>query len=101
MQLNDAHVFCPPADIATEVAGILDMISHAYDALGISAHHYRLSLRTLGARIRSHRLVPYHAIVGAREAGRDTVSLRLRTGLALDPIPVRDAADHILAEARC
>ena len=45
MQLNDAHVFCPPADIATEVAAILDMIGHAYDALGISAHHYRLSLR--------------------------------------------------------
>ena len=257
MQLNDAHVFCPPADIATEAAGILDMISHAYDALGISAHHYRLSLRgdtpkyagdaemwdrgeqalagvldrrslpyesaagegafygpkidvqildpagrestlstvqldfyqprqfelsyvaadqslqrpvmihrsivgslerlvahltevhagafpawmapvqvvvlpvtgqqlpaaasllrrlnqaglraeisgpdrgTLGARIRNHRLVPYHAIVGARETDSDTVSLRLRTGLALDPIPVRDAADHILAEARC
>ena len=45
MQLNDAHVFCPPADIATEAAAILDMIGHAYDALGITAHHYRLSLR--------------------------------------------------------
>ena len=255
MQLNDAHVFCPPADIATEVAAILDMIGHAYDALGISAHHYRLSLRggtgkyagdagmwdrgelalaevldrrglryesaagegafygpkidvqildpagrestlltvqldfyqprqfglayvaadqslqrpvmihrsivgslerlvahltevhagafptwmapvqvvvlpvagqqlpaaasllrrfihaglraeisgpdrgTLGARIRSHRLVPWQAIVGARETADDTVSLRLRTGLALDPIPARAAADHILAAA--
>jgi threonyl-tRNA synthetase len=256
MQLNDAHVFCPPADIATEVAAILDMIGHAYDALGISAHHYRLSLRggtgkyagdaemwdrgeqalaevlgrrglayesaadegafygpkidvqivdpagrestlstvqldfyqprqfglsyvaadqslqrpvmihrsivgslerlvahlteihagafptwmapvqvvvlpvacpqlpaaesllrrlinaglraeisgpdrgTLGARIRSHRLVPYQAIVGARETDSDTVSLRLRTGLALDPVPAQAAADRILAEAR-
>ena len=27
------------------MAAILDMIGHAYDALGISAHHYRLSLR--------------------------------------------------------
>ncbi len=54
---------------------------------------------TLGARIRSHRLVPYQAIVGAREAASDTVSLRLRTGLALDPMPVRDAADHIGAAA--
>jgi len=39
--------------------------------------------------------VPYQAIVGARETDSDTVSLRLRTGLALDPIPVRDAPDHI------
>lgn len=45
MQLNDAHVFCPPADVASEVAAILDMIGHAYDALGIRAYHYRLSLR--------------------------------------------------------
>ena len=251
MQLNDAHAFCQPADIVTEVAAILDMIGHVYDALGISAHHYRLSLRgdtgkyagdtemwdrgeqalaevldrrglpfesaagegafygpkidvqildpagrestlstvqldfyqprqfglsyvaadqslqrpvmihrsivgslerlvahltevhagafpawmapvqvvvlpvtcqqlpaaasllrrfinaglraeisdpdrgTLGARIRTHRLVPYQAIVGERETDSDTVSLRLRTGPALDPIPARDAADHI------
>jgi threonyl-tRNA synthetase len=255
MQLNDAHVFCPPADIAVEVAAILDMIDHAYGALGITAHHYRLSLRgdtgkyvadsqmwdlaertlarvldqrglhyesaagegafygpkvdvqildqagrestlstvqldfyqpaqfdlsyvaadqspqrpvmihrsivgslerlvahltevhagafptwlapvqvvvlpvtglqlpaaasllrrlihaglraeitgpdrgTLGARIRSHRLVPYLAIVGAREAGHDTVSLRLRSGSALEPMPAREAADRILAAA--
>ena len=50
MQLNDAHVFCHPADIASEVAAILDMIGHAYDALGISAHHYRLSLRGQGGK---------------------------------------------------
>jgi threonyl-tRNA synthetase len=255
MQLNDAHVFCPPAAIAAEVAAILDMIGHAYDALGIKAHHYRLSLRgdtgkyagdtemwdrgeqalaevldrrglryesaadegafygpkidvqildpagrestlstvqldfyqprqfglsyvaadqslqrpvmihrsivgslerlvahltevhagafpawmapvqvvvvpvtsrqlpaaasllrrfveaglraeisdpdrgTLGARIRSHRLVPYQAVVGARETVADTVSLRPRSGPVLDPMPARDAADHILAAA--
>ena len=255
MQLNDSHVFCQPADVAAEVAASIDMIDHAYGALGITAYHYRLSLRgdtgkyvadtemwdraeqalaevldqrgvpyesaasegafygpkidvqvldqagrestlstvqldfyqprqfdlsyvaadqslqrpvmihrsivgslerlvahltevhagafptwvapvqvvvlpvtglqlpaaasllrrfinaglraeisgpdrgTLGARIRSHRLAPYQAIVGAREADSDTVSLRLRTGLALDPIPARDAADRILAAA--
>ncbi len=255
MQLNDAHVFCPPADVAGEVGAILDMIDRAYGALGITAHHYRLSLRgdtskyvadskmwdrseralaevlsqrdlryesaagegafygpkvdvqimdqagrestlstvqldfyqpaqfdlsyvaadqslqrpvmihrsivgslerlvahltevhagafpawmapvqvvvlpvtarqlpaaasllrrlinaglraeiseagrgTLGARIRNHRLVPWHAIVGAREAGTGTVSLRHRTGLVLDPIPARNAANHILAAA--
>ncbi len=255
MQLNDAHVFCPPADIAAEVAAILDMIGYAYDTLGIRAHLYRLSLRggsakyagdaemwdqgeqalaevldrrglryesaigegafygpkidvqildpagreatlstvqvdfyqprqfglsyvaadqslgrpvmihrsivgtlerlvahltevhagafpawmapvqvavlpvtgqqlpaaasllrrfidaglraeiadpdrgTLGARIRSHRLTPYQAVVGARESADDTVSLRLRTGLALDPMPARQAVDHIVAAA--
>ena len=50
MQLNDAHVFCQPADIITEMRAILDMIGHAYDALGISAHHYRLSLRGQGGK---------------------------------------------------
>ena len=45
MQLNDAHVFCRPADVAAEVSAVLDMIDHAYDALGITAHRYRLSLR--------------------------------------------------------
>ena len=255
MQLNDAHVFCPPAAIAAEVAAILDMIGHAYDALGIKAHRYRLSLRgdtgkyagetemwdrgeqalaevldrrglryesaadegafygpkidvqildpagrestlstvqldfyqprqfglsyvaadqslqrpvmihrsivgslerlvahltevhagafpawmapvqvvvvpvtsqqlpaaasllhrfveaglraeisdpdrgTLGARIRSHRLVPYQAVVGARETEADTVSLRPRSGPVLDPMPAQAAADHILAAA--
>jgi threonyl-tRNA synthetase len=44
--------------------------------------------------------VPYQAIVGARETDSDTVSLRLRTGLALDPVPAQAAADRILAEAR-
>jgi threonyl-tRNA synthetase len=255
MQLNDAHVFCPPADVATEVAAVLDMIDHAYGALGITAHRYQLSLRgdtgkyvtdngmwergeraladvldqrgmsydaapgegafygpkidvqiadeagrestlstvqldfyqparfelryvaadqslqrpvlihrsivgslerlvahltevhagafpawmapvqvailpvtaqqlpaaaallrrfinaglraelagsdrgTLSARIRSHRLVPYQAIVGAREAVGGTVSLRLRTGQARDRIPAREAAELILAAA--
>lgn len=50
---------------------------------------------TLGARIRGHRLVPYQAVVGAREAGSDTVSLRLRTGLNLDPVPAQAAVDRM------
>ncbi len=45
MQLNDAHVFCPPADVAAEVSAVLDLIDQAYEALGITAHRYRLSLR--------------------------------------------------------
>jgi threonyl-tRNA synthetase len=55
---------------------------------------------TLAARIRSHRLVPYQAVIGAREASGDTVSLRLRNGLNIDPIPAHEAADRIYAVVR-
>ncbi|MGH3974745.1 MAG: aminoacyl--tRNA ligase-related protein, partial [Pseudonocardiaceae bacterium] len=45
MQLNDAHIFCRADQVATEVGAVLDLITRAYDVLGISAHRYRLSLR--------------------------------------------------------
>jgi threonyl-tRNA synthetase len=51
---------------------------------------------TLGARIRLHRLVPYQVFVGAGETTSDTVSLRLRIGLSLDPMPTREAVDRII-----
>ncbi|MER5507290.1 threonine--tRNA ligase [Streptomyces sp. NPDC002766] len=35
---------------------------------------------SLGARIRGARLVPYQAVIGAREAGGDQVAVRLRDG---------------------
>jgi threonyl-tRNA synthetase len=54
---------------------------------------------TLGARVRSRRLAPYQAVIGARESADDTVSLRLQTGLALDPMPAQEAVDHIVAAA--
>ncbi|MGW6568748.1 threonine--tRNA ligase [Streptomyces sp. NPDC054975] len=47
---------------------------------------------TLGARIREARLVPYQAVVGAREAADGRVALRLRDGRRLDPRP----ADEVL-----
>ena len=72
-------------------ASLMRRLTHA----GLRAEISGPDRGTLGARIRNHRLVPYQAIVAARETDSDTVSLRLRTGLALDPISVRDAADHI------
>ena len=45
MQLNDAHIFCPPEQVAAEVGSVLDMVEGAYAALGIGVHRYRLSLR--------------------------------------------------------
>ncbi|MEH1054785.1 threonine--tRNA ligase [Micromonospora sp. CPCC 206171] len=48
---------------------------------------------SLGARIRdaAHRRVPYVGVVGAREAADGSVSLRLRDGRGLAPMPVGDA----------
>ncbi|MEV0002469.1 threonine--tRNA ligase [Micromonospora sp. NPDC050980] len=48
---------------------------------------------SLGARIRdaASRRVPYVGVVGAREAAEGAVSLRLRDGRGLDPMPRADA----------
>ncbi|MDH6126405.1 threonyl-tRNA synthetase [Kitasatospora sp. GP82] len=43
---------------------------------------------TLGARVRAARLVPYQVVIGSREAAADQVSVRLRDGRRLDPLPV-------------
>jgi len=45
---------------------------------------------TLGARIRQARLVPYQAVIGAKEAVQDQVAVRLRNGRRLDPQPADD-----------
>lgn len=52
---------------------------------------------TLGARVRTHHRAPYLAVIGAREAADGQVSLRLRDGSPLDPMPARRAVDQIRA----
>jgi len=54
---------------------------------------------SLAARIRTHRLVPYQAVLGAREANNDTISLRLRTGNHLKSIPIGQALRRITTTA--
>jgi threonyl-tRNA synthetase len=44
IQLNDAHIFCAPDQVAAEAAAALGLIRQAYRALGISPARYRLSL---------------------------------------------------------
>jgi threonyl-tRNA synthetase len=44
IQLNDAHIFCTPDQVAAEAAAALGQIQQAYRALGIEAARYRLSL---------------------------------------------------------
>lgn len=52
---------------------------------------------TLGARVREARLVPYQAVVGAREAADDLVALRLRDGRRLDALPSGGVLDRVEA----
>ena len=44
IQLNDAHIFCTPGQVAAEVGGCLGLIRRAYSDLGIQPARYRLSL---------------------------------------------------------
>jgi threonyl-tRNA synthetase len=44
MELNDAHIFCMPDQIEDEIVGVVRLIEHVYDVLGIRDHWYRLSL---------------------------------------------------------
>ncbi|MEV0218869.1 threonine--tRNA ligase [Streptomyces sp. NPDC050704] len=50
---------------------------------------------TLGARVREARLVPYQAVIGAKEAADDRVALRLRDGRRLDPQPAGEVVDRV------
>ncbi|HET7465986.1 MAG TPA: threonine--tRNA ligase [Candidatus Dormibacteraeota bacterium] len=43
--LNDAHIFCTPDQLMTEVRGALEIALYFSDVLGIEDFHYRLSFR--------------------------------------------------------
>jgi threonyl-tRNA synthetase len=55
MQLNDAHIFCTPDQVAAEAAAALAMIRQAHRALGIEAARYRLSLASPAAKYAGSR----------------------------------------------
>ncbi|WP_020673305.1 threonine--tRNA ligase [Amycolatopsis nigrescens] len=57
---------------------------------------------SLGARIRAARLVPYQAVIGAKEAEHDQVALRLRDGNRIDARPATEVLARIdaLVKAR-
>ncbi|MFG2771419.1 threonine--tRNA ligase [Streptomyces sp. NPDC048350] len=52
---------------------------------------------SLGARVREARLVPYQAVIGAREAADGVVALRLRDGRRLAPLPADEMLRRIEA----
>jgi threonyl-tRNA synthetase len=63
--------------------------------LGLRAEIAGPERGTLGARIREARLVPYQAVIGAKEAADDHIALRLRDGRRLDPQPAGDVLSRI------
>ncbi|WP_404787116.1 threonine--tRNA ligase [Streptomyces pristinaespiralis] len=65
--------------------------------LGLRAEIAGPERGTLGARVREARLVPYQAVIGAKEAADDHVALRLRGGRRLDPQPVGEVLTRIVA----
>jgi threonyl-tRNA synthetase len=48
--LNDAHTFCPVAQIGQEVSAVLELIRQAHAALGLKVSSYQLSLRGPGGK---------------------------------------------------
>ncbi|MFF9814448.1 threonine--tRNA ligase [Streptomyces sp. NPDC014006] len=50
---------------------------------------------SLGARIRAARLVPYQAVIGAREDAAGEVSLRLRDGRRAGQVPVAELVRRV------
>jgi threonyl-tRNA synthetase len=58
---------------------------------------------TLAARIRNARLVPYQAVIGAKEVASDEIALRLRDGRRLDSLAAQEALSRIgaIVSAHC
>jgi threonyl-tRNA synthetase len=87
-----------PVSGAGDVAAAAERFAARCRSAGLRAR--MISEGTVGARIRDARLVPYVAVVGEREAAADSVSLRLRPGRQLGPLPSADALARILPDAR-
>ncbi|MET7599255.1 threonine--tRNA ligase [Streptomyces sp. NPDC005481] len=78
-------------DELTDAAALADRCAR----LGLRARIVGPGRGSLGARIREERLVPYQAVIGAKEAADDQVALRLRDGRRLDPRPAGDVLTRI------
>ncbi|MFB9907058.1 threonine--tRNA ligase [Allokutzneria oryzae] len=50
IQLNDAHVFCTPEQVAEEARAALELVREAHRVLGIKPVRYRLSLPGAGGK---------------------------------------------------
>ncbi|WP_347178190.1 threonine--tRNA ligase [Streptomyces sp. LX-29] len=79
-----------------ELPAATDLVRRCLDR-GLRAELAGPEQGSLGARVRAARLVPYQAVIGAREVADDRVALRLRDGRRLDPLPADEASARIQA----
>ncbi|GAB3213551.1 hypothetical protein GCM10027294_46080 [Marinactinospora endophytica] len=79
---------------STESPRARELARHCTD-LGLRAEVRDPRDGSLGARIRSARLVPYQVVIGAREAAEGLVSLRVRDGRRLDARPAEEVVGRI------
>ncbi|MFD0368940.1 threonine--tRNA ligase [Streptomyces sp. NPDC127114] len=103
--LVEQHAGAFPAWLAPVQLAVLPVSDDEHDAaarlvaraaeLGLRAELVDHGQGTLGARVRAARLVPYQAVIGAKEAADDRVSVRLRDGRRLDPMPVGELLDRV------
>src|SRR4029077_5419870 len=73
------------------------LVSQAIEA-GLRAEVSGPEHGSLGARIRARRLVPYQAVIGAREADEGAVTVRLRDGSQLPVMSMAGALGGISSQ---
>lgn len=95
------------APVQLAVAPVAEGQDAAARAFADAARHAGLRTEllldgSLGLRIRTaaQRRLPYLAVIGSREAAAGEVSLRLRDGRQLPPMPHAEALSHITAATR-
>ncbi|MEV6326846.1 threonine--tRNA ligase [Streptomyces sp. NPDC051909] len=103
--LVEHHAGAFPAWLAPVQLAVLPVSDAEYEAAaGLADRCAGLGLRaevvgphhgTLGARIRAARLVPYQLVIGAKEAADGRVSVRLRDGRRLDPLPAAELLERV------
>ncbi|MGW7403217.1 threonine--tRNA ligase [Streptomyces sp. NPDC054833] len=83
--------------VADEQSARAEAVVREAVARGLRAELAAFGQGSLGARIRAARLVPYQAVIGAREADGDAAALRLRDGRRPGTLPVAELLDRIAA----
>ncbi|OPF79641.1 threonine--tRNA ligase [Streptomyces antioxidans] len=78
----------------SELAGAQELVRRCGER-GLRAKLTAPDHGTLPARVRASRLVPYQAVLGPRELANGHVSLRLRDGRRLAPLPADEALTRI------
>jgi threonyl-tRNA synthetase len=93
MWLAPVQLVVLPVGEAQEERG-LDVVRRAL-ARGVRAELSGPGDGTLGARVRAARLVPYHAVIGEREAEAGCAAVRLRDGRRPGAVPVDELLRRI------